>query len=123
MCFFFWGLPAVRESLRLRKRLVVLPWGRCLVVGLTPPPRSGSFLCRNVERALSGLCSEGVLWMRCGWDISKASERNWVQRMQYKVRLQEDAERKRKEPTYRVTNCHEHNQSLKKARQDKPPFS
>jgi len=52
--------------------------------------------------------------MRCGWDISKASERNWVQRMQYKVRLQEDAERKRKEPTYRVTNCHEHNQSLKK---------
>jgi hypothetical protein len=34
--------------------------------------------------------------------------------MPYKARLQEGQERKRKKPTYRVTNCHEYNQSLKK---------
>jgi hypothetical protein len=34
--------------------------------------------------------------------------------MPYKARLQEGAERKRKKPTYGVTNCHEYNQSLKK---------
>ncbi|WP_206001771.1 hypothetical protein [Paraburkholderia aromaticivorans] len=34
--------------------------------------------------------------------------------MPYKARLQEGAERKRKKPTYRVTNSHEYNQSLKK---------
>jgi len=34
--------------------------------------------------------------------------------MPYKARLQEGQERKRKKPTYRVTNCHEFNQSLKK---------
>ena len=33
--------------------------------------------------------------------------------MPYKARLQEGQERKRKKPTYRVTNCHEYNQSLK----------
>jgi hypothetical protein len=36
------------------------------------------------------------------------------ERMPYKARLQEGQERKRKKPTYRVTNCHEYNQSLKK---------
>jgi len=32
--------------------------------------------------------------------------------MPYKARLQEGQERKRKKPTYRVTNCHEYNPSL-----------
>jgi Asp-tRNA(Asn)/Glu-tRNA(Gln) amidotransferase B subunit len=36
------------------------------------------------------------------------------ERMPYKARLQEGQERKCKKPTYRVTNCHEYNQSLKK---------
>jgi hypothetical protein len=34
--------------------------------------------------------------------------------MPYKTRLQEGQECKRKKPTYRVTNCHEYNQRLKK---------
>jgi hypothetical protein len=34
---------------------------------------------RKFGGSSAGLCSEGVLWVRCGCDISKASEKNWIE--------------------------------------------
>ncbi len=73
------------------------------------PPRSST-----KKAARRGFVRKGSYGSRPDCCINAISGNKWMIAMPYKARLKEGTERKRKKPSYRVTNWSGYNLSLKK---------